>query len=109
MAGVMLIPLMAIDPPGHFDSDVLLNLAGLAFLSSAVAYLLYYRLLADVGPSKALTVTFLIPAFAMLWGAIFLDEAVTASMLVGTLVIIAGTLVVTRTRVVVVAQESTPA
>ena len=91
----MLMPLMAIDPPGHIDGEVVLNLAGLAVLSSSIAYLLYYRLLADVGPSKALTVTFLIPAFAMLWGWVFLGEAVTLTMMLGTAVIIAGTLLVT--------------
>jgi drug/metabolite transporter (DMT)-like permease len=95
VAGVMLIPLMAVDPPGRLDGETALNLGGLAVLSSAVAYLLYYRLLADVGPARALTVTFLIPAFAMLWGWLFLDEDVTPTMLAGTAVIIGGTLLVT--------------
>jgi drug/metabolite transporter (DMT)-like permease len=95
MAGLMLLPLLLIDQPKSLDSTVALNLAGLAVLSSAVAYLLYYRLLANVGPSKALTVTFLIPAFAMLWGAVFLNEAVTLTMLLGTAVIIGATALVT--------------
>lgn len=109
VAGVMLVPLLAVDPPGQFDTAVLLNLVGLAVLSSAIAYLLYYRLLADVGPSKALTVTFLIPAFAMLWGWVFLDEGVTLSMLLGTAVIIAGTLLVTaRARVGAAVEAGAP-
>jgi drug/metabolite transporter (DMT)-like permease len=95
VAGVILLPLLAIDQPKGLDVDVAGNLLGLAVLSSGVAYLLYYRLLADVGPSKALTVTFLIPAFAMLWGRIFLGETITLTMLLGTAVIIGGTLLVT--------------
>jgi drug/metabolite transporter (DMT)-like permease len=95
IAAALLLPLLAIDQPKTLDFGIAANLAGLAVLSSGVAYLLYYRLLADVGPSKALTVTFLIPAFAMLWGAVFLHETITLTMLIGTSVIIAGTLLVT--------------
>lgn len=95
IAGFLLLPLLLVDQPKVLDLDVGANLVGLAVLSSGVAYLLYYRLLMDVGPSRALTVTFLIPAFAMLWGALFLGEAITATMLLGTAVIIAGTLLVT--------------
>ena len=94
IAAAVLLPLLLLDQPKTFDFDIAANLVGLAVLSSGVAYLLYYRLLADVGPSKALTVTFLIPAFAMLWGGIFLGETITATMLLGTAVIILGTLLV---------------
>lgn len=51
-AGLALLPLMLIDPPDHLDGSVLLNLVGLAVLSSAIAYLLFYRLLANVGPVR---------------------------------------------------------
>jgi drug/metabolite transporter (DMT)-like permease len=95
IAALILMPLLLLDGPKTLDLHIAGNLVALAVLSSGVAYLLYYRLLADVGPSKALTVTFLIPAFAMLWGAIFLSETITATMLLGTAVIIAGTLLVT--------------
>jgi drug/metabolite transporter (DMT)-like permease len=95
LAGLMLLPLLAFDPPQTVDAKIVLNLAGLALLSSGIAYLLFFRLLTDVGPSKALTVTFLVPAFAMLWGAVFLGESITLTMLAGTLAIVAGTLLVT--------------
>ena len=49
-------------------------------------------LLGRVGPTRAMTVTFLIPVFGMLWGWLFLDEEVTWSMLAGTAVILLGTL-----------------
>ena len=67
-------------------------------LSSAIAYLLYYRLIADVGPTRALTVTFLQPVFAMIWGAIFLGESITAVMLLGCGLVLAGTMLVTNAR-----------
>lgn len=67
------------------------NLAGLALLCTGVAYILYFRLMARVGPTKAVTVTFLIPVFAVLWGAIFLGEALTMAMAGGGALILAGT------------------
>jgi len=56
------------------DSTVWLSLLGLGLVCTAFAYILYFRLLADIGPVKTLTVTFLIPPFGVLWGVIFLDE-----------------------------------
>ena len=67
----------------------------LALFSTAAAYLLYFRLIAHLGPANAITVTFLIPAFAMLWGTLFLAEVVTAAMLTGAAVILLGTALAT--------------
>jgi drug/metabolite transporter (DMT)-like permease len=63
----------------------------LGVLCTGIAYILYFRLIARVGPATAMTVTFLIPAFAMLWGGLFLGETVSAAMLAGCAVILAGT------------------
>ena len=63
--------------------------------STGIAYILYFRLIRNVGPVKAITVTFLIPAFAMLWGAIFIDEKVTSIMVVGCTIIFLGTALAT--------------
>ena len=63
----------------------------LGVLCTGIAYILYFRLIARVGPATAVTVTFLIPAFAMLWGGLFLGEAVSATMLAGCVIILAGT------------------
>jgi drug/metabolite transporter (DMT)-like permease len=67
------------------------SVVALALLCTGVAYLLYFRLIAHVGASKAITVTYLLPLFAVLWGALFLDERPTPSMALGCLVILAGT------------------
>jgi drug/metabolite transporter (DMT)-like permease len=68
-----------------------LTAAALAVFSTSVAYVLFFRLIANVGPANAISVTFLIPAFAVLWGWLLLDESVTGSMLVGCGVILFGT------------------
>ena len=65
--------------------------AMLAVLCTGFAYLLYFRLIAHVGPANAIAVTFLVPAFAVLWGALLLGEQVTAAMLAGCAVILLGT------------------
>lgn len=50
-------------------------------LSTGFAYILYFRLIANVGPAKAISVAYLIPAFAVLFGALLLDEKVTLSLI----------------------------
>lgn len=67
----------------------------LALLCTAIAYLLYFRLIARVGPANAIAVTFLIPAFAVLWGWWLLGEVVTPTMLAGCAVILFGTALAT--------------
>jgi drug/metabolite transporter (DMT)-like permease len=67
------------------------NVAILAAASTAAAYALYFKLIAEVGATKAVSVTFLIPAFAMLWGLLILGEVPTVTMIVGCGVILAGT------------------
>lgn len=73
--------------------DWLLALA-LAVLCSGVAYVLYFRLIGNIGPTNAASVTFLIPIFAALLGLLLLNEPVGLPMLAGGAVIIAGTALV---------------
>lgn len=68
-----------------------LAVAALAVLCTGLAYILYFRLIARVGPAKAIAVTFMVPAFAMLWAGLLLDEAVSAAMLAACAVILLGT------------------
>ena len=63
--------------------------------STALAYILYFRLIANVGPTRAITVAYLMPAFAVIWGALILDEAITLLMVIGCLIIFVGTALVT--------------
>lgn len=63
-------------------------------LCSGIAYLLYFRLIKDVGAASALTVTFLIPVFGTLWGILFLGEHLTLNAAIGMTIIIVGTAMV---------------
>lgn len=67
------------------------SLAGLGLLCTALAYVMFFRLIQRIGPSRALTVTFLIPIFGMLWGAMWLGEAITSTMVLATGIIAWGT------------------
>lgn len=58
---------------------------------TALAFVVYFRLIASVGPTRAITVTFLIPVFAVLFGALFIGETLTPPMVVGGVVILLGT------------------
>lgn len=62
---------------------------------TALAYLLYFRILENAGPSRALAVTFLVPVFAVLFGVVFLHEPLTAWMVLCGGVIVVGTLLAT--------------
>jgi drug/metabolite transporter (DMT)-like permease len=66
-----------------------LGIAGL--LCTALAYVLYFRLMKRTGPARAMTVTYLIPVFANFIGVVFLDEVVTHWMMGCAVVIVAGT------------------
>ena len=72
-----------------------LALAVLGVFCTGLAYILYFRLIRNVGATKAIAVTFLIPVFGMLWGTLFLDEALTVNMLIGSAVILLGTALTT--------------
>lgn len=85
-------------------------IVAIAVLCTGIAYILYFRLIANAGPSRALAVTFLAPVFAVFYGVIFLNERVTLWMLGCALVIVCGTLLSTgliqpRSRPVPVRQE----
>jgi len=96
-AAVVLLPLLPLLPPLAAPTAlVIVNMLALALLASGVAFVLYFRLMADVGATRALTVTYLIPLFGILWGWLFLGEALPAAALAGGALILAGTILVTR-------------
>jgi drug/metabolite transporter (DMT)-like permease len=96
-AAVVLAPAVLATPAPEYPSLlVAANVAALALASTAYAYRLYFRLIADVGPTRALTVTFLIPLFGVLWGVALLGEPLTSNMLLGGVLILAGTWISTR-------------
>lgn len=69
----------------------------LAVLCTALAYLLFYRLIARVGSARTMAVLYLIPAFGVCWGVLCLGERLTVPMVAGCAVILAGVALTTGT------------
>jgi drug/metabolite transporter (DMT)-like permease len=88
---VLAAPALWLRPAVAPSTTAWIGLALLAVLCTGVAYILYFRLIAHTGPTNASAVTFLIPAFAAFFGWLFLDEAITLSMVIGAVVILVGT------------------
>jgi drug/metabolite transporter (DMT)-like permease len=65
-------------------------LVSLGVLVSGLAYVPFFTLVRDIGPTRTLTVGLAVPVLGILWGWLFLDETVTASMLVGTALVLAA-------------------
>jgi drug/metabolite transporter (DMT)-like permease len=91
-AALILLPGLPLTIPQKIPTAiVILSVLALALFSSVWAYLLYFRLIKNIGATKTLTVAYLIPLFSILWGAILLQETVTFSMLLGCSLILLGT------------------
>src|SRR6185369_9905631 len=74
-AALMLLPLAPFTPPvAPVGAVEISNLLALALLGNALGFVMYFRLISDVGATRALTVTYLMPFFGVLWGMLFLGE-----------------------------------
>lgn len=96
-AGALLV-LPAVPAFGHTFTptpEMIALVLAIGIVCSGIAYLLYFRLVEDVGPTSALTVTFIVPVFGVIWGHIFLDEPITVATIAGALIVIVGTAMVT--------------
>ena len=71
------------------------SVIALGVACTGVAYMLFFHLIAVVGPARAITVTFVIPVFGILWGAMFLGEQVSAGMVGACVIILIGTALAT--------------
>lgn len=95
-AALLLAPAMLWWWPAQSPSPrAWLAAALLAFACTGVAYVMYFRLIARIGPANAIAVTFLIPLFAVGWGWLVLGEALTATMAIGGAIIVLGTALAT--------------
>ncbi|ELA8173395.1 DMT family transporter [Vibrio alginolyticus] len=95
-AVIWVLPLLPFLPmraePSHFEWS---SVVTLGVVCTGFAYLLYFRLVSDIGPASALTVTFLVPVFGILWGYLVLDEPVGSNTIIGTILVLSGTMLVT--------------
>ena len=95
-ATLLIAPLVPFAPAAAMPSlPIALSVLALGVVCSGIAYLLYFRLIADIGAASALTVTFLVPMFGVLWGHLFLGEPLGWNTLLGALVVVVGTALVT--------------
>jgi drug/metabolite transporter (DMT)-like permease len=74
------------------------SVAALGILCTAIAYVVYFRLIEQIGAAPTLTVTYLIPLFGVLWGVVFLDERIGVHHAAGAAMILAGIALVAKAR-----------
>ncbi|MGY4015398.1 DMT family transporter [Aeromonas molluscorum] len=67
--------------------EVWASILAVGFICTALAYLIYFRLIADIGPLRSLTVTFLIPPFGIFWGYLVLGETLTEGFMLGGVIV----------------------
>ena len=90
-ASLCLAPFAVYSVPEEMPSQsIWLSVIALGVLCTGVAYLMFYRLIAKVGPHRAITSTFMIPLFSIVWGAIFLGETITIYMIAGCVLVLFG-------------------
>lgn len=94
-ATLFLLPLFGYSvisqPPASWGGwNVWLSLLGLGLMCTALAYIIYFRLLSSIGPVRSMTTTFLIPPFGVLWGALLLDEPLSMAHIYGGVLIAAA-------------------
>ena len=95
-AAVVLLPgAIALWPDGPISVRAWAAVITMGVASTGLAYIIYFRLIANVGPASAITVTFLVPGFAVFWGAVVIDEKLTATMVIGCAIILFGTALAT--------------
>lgn len=94
-ASIMLIPLTIMQLPVAVPSSTsILCAIALGIACTGLAYLLFFQLIADIGVPKAMSVAYLIPLFGVLWGQLFLSEAITLQMIIGGVIVLAGVAIV---------------
>lgn len=92
---VVLLPGLWLWPNEPISALAWANALGLAILSTALAFLLYFSLISSAGATATSTVTFLVPVSALLWGYLLLGERISLQMLVGMVITLAGTAIAT--------------
>jgi drug/metabolite transporter (DMT)-like permease len=97
-SALLMMPLWIQTPPtAAWTMNATLALIALGAVCSGIAYLPFFTLIRDIGPSRTLTVGLAVPALGILWGWLFLGETVTLSMLAGTALVL-GALALTLRR-----------
>lgn len=90
-ASMLLLPFALTTLPEVMPSSAAwANAIALAAGGTGIAYLIYFQLIANIGPSRAMTVAYLVPLFGIIWGLVFLGEKLSATSLLGGAFILSG-------------------
>ncbi|MDE3133711.1 MAG: DMT family transporter [Acidobacteriota bacterium] len=98
VAAVAYAPVAAFEIPAHVRLDVALSVAGLAVVCTAVAFLVFFELIAAIGPARATVITYVNPAVAAALGVAILGEPFTVRMGVGFGLVLTGSVLATTAR-----------
>ena len=100
-SSILLLPAaLATLPHQAPGAGPLAAIAALGIVGTGIAFVIYYELLATVGPARTLIVSYLVPAFAVVYGATLLDETITITTVAGLLLILAGSWLAAEGRIV---------
>jgi drug/metabolite transporter (DMT)-like permease len=96
-AAIVYAPVAALTWPATVPSaQVLASLAALGVICTALAFVLFFKLIAEVGPSRAVVITYVNPAVAVALGVAVLGEPLTAGIVAAFVLILAGSVLATR-------------
>jgi len=91
IAALLVTPLaLATLPDSTPSADTFASIAVLGLVCSALGFLVFFRLIAEIGPGRATVITYINPVVALALGVVVLDESVTTGVVVGLLLILAG-------------------
>ncbi|HEU5033471.1 MAG TPA: DMT family transporter [Mycobacteriales bacterium] len=106
LTAIVWSPAVILSPPSQVSAHAALAVVGLAVVCSAVAFLLFFALIAEVGPARATVITYVNPAVAILLGVLVLGERFTTGIAVGFPLVLAGSVLATRRTVAVPGPEA---
>lgn len=98
-SAAMVLPLVAVQPPTQVPGGLaIFSIAVLGLLGTAYAFVVYYQLIAEIGFGRASVVAYTIPPVSLVYGSVFLDEAITLAMVGGMFLILVGVYLIARAR-----------
>ncbi len=92
------LPVAILQPPRGWHGNAIASVVALGVICTALAFVVFFALIADIGPARATVITYVNPAVAVLLGVLFLNERFTAGMAVGFPLILAGSVLAARRR-----------
>jgi drug/metabolite transporter (DMT)-like permease len=97
-ATILYVPFVPFLWPAHASAGALGCVAGLGIVCTATAFIIFFELIATIGPARATVIAYLNPVVAMILGVALLDEPLTAGMAIGFPLVIVGSILATATR-----------